>query len=180
VVELRDNSGLKIMAVGYTVLLGSVHEPEMLYQASQIVYNAHQNGLIVVLWICPQGKAVTNERDPHLIAGAAGVGACLGCDFVRLNYPHMNSAESKQLFKEAVLAAGRTRVISSGGPGRDIGAFLGRIQDQIHISGAAGVSVGRNLHQRPLDEAIRLCKAIHSIVIEGEMVEDALKYIAML
>jgi len=176
VIDFRDNSGLKILAVGYTVLLGSAHECRMLQQAAQIVYHAHQQGLIAVLWICPQGRTVSNERDPHLIAGAAGVGACLGCDFVRVNYPRMAGADSKEVFKEAILAAGRTGVISSGGTSHEIGAFLGRIHDQIQISGAAGVSVGRNIHQKSLDEAVRLCNAIHDIVIEGTTVEDALRH----
>jgi DhnA family fructose-bisphosphate aldolase class Ia len=180
VAEFRDNSGLKIMAVGYTVLLGSMYESKMLQQAAQVVYQAHQKGLIAVLWVCPQGKAVSNERDSHLIAGATGVGACLGCDFVRVDYPQMNGADSKELFKEAILAAGRTKVISSGGSSREIGAFLGRIHDQIHISGAEGISIGRNIHQRSLDEAIRLCDAIHDIVIEGSTVEDALKHMISL
>jgi len=37
--------------------------------------------------ISPGGKAVADEKDPHLIAGATGVAACLGSDFVKVNYP---------------------------------------------------------------------------------------------
>ncbi|MEW6378268.1 MAG: aldolase [bacterium] len=175
VVEFRDNSGLKIPAVGYSVYLGSMYEDEMLHHAAQVVYQAHQHGMLAVLWICPLGQAIEDERDSHLIAGAAGVGACLGSDFVRVNYPQTNGAKPQEMFKEAILAAGRTRVISSGGSSQDVGAFLGRIYDQIHISGAGGISIGRNLHQKSLDEAVRLCEAIHAVVIEGAMVEDALQ-----
>ena len=81
VTDFRDNSGLNILGVGYTIFLGSEDEAEMLYQAAQLVYNAHQFGLISVLWIYPRGKAVSDEKDPHLIAGATGVAACLGADF---------------------------------------------------------------------------------------------------
>ena len=35
--------------------------------------------ILVVLWIYPRGKAVKAEKDPALIAGAAGVALCLGC-----------------------------------------------------------------------------------------------------
>ena len=40
-----------------------------------------------MLWIYPRGKAVTAEKDPDLIAGAAGVALCLGADFVKVNPP---------------------------------------------------------------------------------------------
>ncbi|MEW5802197.1 MAG: aldolase [bacterium] len=181
VVDIRDNSGLKILAVGYSVYLGSVYESIMLHQAAQIIFNAHQQGLLAVLWICLHGKAVKekDERNPHMIAGAVGVGACLGCDFVRVAYPTMDGAEPREIFKEATLAAGRTKVISSAGSSREIGAFLGNIHDQIHISGAAGISVGRNIYQRSSDEAIKLCNAVHAVIIEGASVEDALAHMLL-
>jgi DhnA family fructose-bisphosphate aldolase class Ia len=87
VVDFRESSGLQILAVGYTIYLGSEYEAAMLRQAAQIVYQAHRHGLISVLWIYPRGKAVKDEKDPHLIAGATGVAACLGSDFAKVNYP---------------------------------------------------------------------------------------------
>jgi fructose-bisphosphate aldolase/6-deoxy-5-ketofructose 1-phosphate synthase len=70
VAEFRDNSGLRILGVGYTIYLGSEYEAEMLRQAAQIVYEAHRLGFVTVLWMYPRGRAVAHERDPHLIAGA--------------------------------------------------------------------------------------------------------------
>lgn len=87
VVDFKENSGLNILGVGYTIYLGSEFEAEMLVQAAQIIYDAHQHGMMSVLWIYPRGTAVKDEKDPHLIAGATGVGACLGTDFVKVNYP---------------------------------------------------------------------------------------------
>jgi len=34
-------------------------------------------------YLSATGTAVKNETDPHLIARATGVGACLGTDFVK-------------------------------------------------------------------------------------------------
>ena len=175
VVDFHASSGLNILAVGYTVYLGSEYEAEMLHQASQIVYNAHQHGLITVLWIYPRGKAVADEKDPHLIAGATGVAACLGSDFVKVNYPKKEGYESKELFKEAVMAAGRTKVVCAGGSSVDVKAFLQRLHDQIFVSGASGNATGRNIHQKPLEEAIRMCNAIYAITVDGESVEEAMK-----
>jgi DhnA family fructose-bisphosphate aldolase class Ia len=46
VVDFQKNSGLKILAVGYTIYLGSEYEADMLHQAAQIVYDAHYHGFI--------------------------------------------------------------------------------------------------------------------------------------
>ena len=175
VIDFRDNSGLKILGIGYTIFLGSKHEAKMLHQAAQLVYNAHQHGLISVLWIYPRGKAVSDEKDPHLIAGTTGIALCLGADFVKVNYPQKEGMESKEIFKEAVQAAGRTKVVCAGGSSKDAKDFLQELHDQINISGAAGNATGRNIHQKPLEDAIRMCNAVFAITVEGATVEEALK-----
>jgi fructose-bisphosphate aldolase/6-deoxy-5-ketofructose 1-phosphate synthase len=173
--DFRIESGLKILGVGYTVYLGSDREAEILHQAAQLVYEAHRLGYVSVLWMYPRGRAVKDEKDPHLIAGAAGVAAALGSDFAKVNYPEKPGFESSEVFKEAVQAAGRTKVVCAGGVSLDVKTFLQRLHDQIHISGAAGNATGRNIHQKPLDEAVRFCNAIYAITVEDASVEAALK-----
>jgi len=173
VIEFKENSGLDILGVGYTIYLGSEHESEMLSEAAQIIHQAHHYGLLTVLWIYPRGKAINDEKDPHLIAGAAGVAATLGSDFVKVNYPRKSGHDSALIFREAVLAAGRTKVVCAGGESTDAREFLQRLHDQIHISGAAGNATGRNIHQRPLDEAVRLCNAIYAVTVENAGVDEA-------
>lgn len=173
--DFREESGLKILGVGYTVYLGSDHEAEILRQAAQLVYEAHRLGYVTVLWMYPRGRAIKDEKDPHLIAGAAGVAAALGSDFAKVNYPEKPGFESSQMFKEAVQAAGRTKVVCAGGKSLDVESFLQRLHDQIHISGASGNATGRNIHQKPLDEAVRFCNAIYAITVEDASTEAALK-----
>jgi len=175
VAEFKENSGLNILGVGYTIYLGSEFEAEMLVQAAQVVYDAHQHGMLSVLWIYPRGTAVKDEKDPHLIAGATGVGACLGTDFVKVNYPKKEGEKSAEVFKEAVKAAGRTKVVCAGGSSDEAEAFLKKLHDQIHISGAQGNATGRNIHQKSLDEAVRMCNAVYAITVEEASVEEALK-----
>jgi len=172
-VEFMESSKLNILGVGYTIYLGSEHEGEMLSQAARLVFQAHQAGMVTVLWIYPRGRAVAEEKDPHIIAGAAGVALTLGSDFVKLNYPARAGQDSAEIFKEAVQAAGRTKVVCAGGESTDARLFLQRLYDQIHISGAAGNATGRNIHQRPLDEAIRLCNAIYAITMDNASVDWA-------
>jgi fructose-bisphosphate aldolase/6-deoxy-5-ketofructose 1-phosphate synthase len=176
VAEFKENSGLPIVGVGYTIYLGSEFERDMLREAAQTVAIAHEYGLVTVLWIYPRGKAVGGKNDellPHLIAGATGVAACLGTDFVKVNYPKEEGKESKEIFKEAIQAAGRTKVVCAGGSTMDATKFLQKLHDQIHVSGASGNATGRNIHQRPLDEAVRLCNAISAITLGDWRVADA-------
>jgi fructose-bisphosphate aldolase/6-deoxy-5-ketofructose 1-phosphate synthase len=171
--QFREHSGLNILGVGYTIYAGSEYEAQMLHEAAQIIYAAHQRGIIAVVWIYPRGAAVKDERDPHLIAGAAGLGCALGADFVKINYP-TNHADPKQAFKEAVQAAGRCKVLCAGGSSVDVSLFLERLWEQLFVSGAGGNATGRNIHQKPLKEAIQMCNAISAIVVSGVSVKEAL------
>ncbi|MGH2642673.1 MAG: hypothetical protein ACRDE2_01890 [Chitinophagaceae bacterium] len=175
VVQFAKNSGLKILGVGYTVYPGSEYETEMLKEAAQIVHQAHLHGLIAVLWIYPKGKAVRDEHNQHLIAGAAGVGVCLGADFVKLKVPEKNGEFSPEMMKEIVSAAGNTGVLCEGGTKENETLFLKQLHDQIHLGGARGSGTGRNIHQRSLQDAIKMANAIHAITVEEKTVEEAEK-----
>ncbi len=175
VVRFRKSSGLKIAGIGFTIYLGSEYEAQMLQQAAQAIFEAHQNGLVTVLWIYPRGKAVRDEKDPHLIAGAAGVAACLGSDFVKVNPPKKEGASSAELIREATLAAGRTKVVCAGGSSVDGAVFLRQLWEQIHTGGCAGNATGRNIHQKSLKEAVRMCNAIYAITVGNTSVEEAVK-----
>lgn len=171
--EFKKNSGLNILGIGYTIYLGSEFEHLMLREAAQAVYQAHQLGLISVLWLYPRGKAVKDEKDPDIIAGATGLAAALGSDFVKVNYPRKEGKKSAEIFKQAIKAAGRTRVICAGGSAADPETFLQDLFDQIFISGASGNATGRNIHQKPFEEAVRMCNAVSAITIYSKSVEEA-------
>ncbi|MFH2021351.1 MAG: aldolase [archaeon] len=176
VLELKKNSKLSIVGIGYTIFLGSEYESEMLAEAGRLITWAHQNGMLTVLWMYPRGKAVKDEKDPHLVAGAAGVALCLGSDFAKVNYPKKEGASEKQraeAFKETIKAAGRTKIITSGGSARDVKIFLQETYDQLHISGAMGNATGRNIHQKPFDEAVRMCNAVSALTIGSKDVKFA-------
>ncbi len=174
IVNIAEESGIKIAGVGYTIYLGSENEADMLAEAAQIINDAHFYGLVSVLWIYPRGKAVGDEKDPHLIAGATGVAACLGSDFVKVNAPKKDGKSSPELLKEAVRAAGRTKLVCAGGSTTTEEKFLSELYDQIHVGGASGNATGRNIHQKSLDDAVKFCNAIYAITVENKSVSDAL------
>jgi fructose-bisphosphate aldolase/6-deoxy-5-ketofructose 1-phosphate synthase len=174
VTDFKESSGLNILGIGYTVYLGSEYEHIMLSEAAKAVFKAQQNGLISVLWVYPRGKAVQDEKDPHLIAGAAGVAACLGADFVKVNPPKKDGKTDPALLKEATLAVGKTRLVCAGGSADDPAAFFKRLYDQIHIGGTQGNATGRNIHQKGLGPAVKMCNAISAITLDDESAEKAL------
>jgi len=159
VVSFKKTAGLAICGVGYTIYLGSLYETQMLEQAAQMIFAAHQQGLVAGLWIYPRGANIKNDIDPQLLAGAAGVAAVLGADFVKIKPPH----DVRDL-KMIVAAAGNTKVICSGGPRVDAKECIQHIHDQMQIGGVDGCAIGRNIFQLPLQEAVALTNAIADLI----------------
>ncbi|HJJ35865.1 MAG TPA: aldolase [Methanocorpusculum sp.] len=175
VAEIAEEYNLKVPAIGYTIYLGSENEAEMLTEAAELINDAHFHGMVTVLWIYPRGKAVKDEKDPHLIAGAAGCAACLGSDFVKVNAPKKDGKSDAALLQEAVKAAGRTKLVCAGGSTTSEEKFLEELYNQIHVGGASGNATGRNIHQKQLAEAVKFCNAIYAITVENKSLEEALK-----
>lgn len=159
--SLQKNSGLNIRGVGYSVYLGSSYESDMLYEAAGIVHEAHQQGLVAILWMYPRGYSVKNEFDGQIIAGAAGVAAELGADFAKIKVP---SSQNIHWLKTAVESAGNTKIIISGGEKQNSEKFLEEIETLIAQTGIAGVAVGRNIFECEPAHAQEMIKKISALV----------------
>ncbi len=175
VVQLKRQSKLNIVGVGYTIYLGSVYESIMLEEAAQIVKDAHKAGLFTVLWIYPRGKAVKKEKTQEILAGATSVGAALNTDFVKINPPEVRGKRDPKLLQRCVDAAGRTKVVCAGGSQKSVKAFLQELHDQIHTGRTSGNATGRNIHQKSLKEAIAMCNAVSAITFDNATVAEAMK-----
>lgn len=169
--RLKREGKLKVLGIGFTIYLGSEYEEKMLEEAAEAVRDAHEAGLIAVLWAYPRGKVIKKKNDAHLVAGAAGVAATLGADFVKVDAPD----DSTEL-AEAVKAAGRTKVICAGGESRDAREFLARLAEELK-AGAKGAAVGRNIHQKDLKDAVAMCRAISSLVVKGKNLDEVLNFL---
>jgi len=158
VIKLKEQSGLKIRAIGFTIFLGSEHEHKMLHHAAHAIFEAHQHGLVTILWSYVRGKTIKNDQDPQILAGAAGVANALGADFVKIKPP-----QNPQDLKIAVAAAGNTKVICSGQKRTESQQFLQTLQEQLN-AGASGCATGRNIFQHSTHEAITMTKEIAKII----------------
>lgn len=174
VLKFKKQSGLKIVAIGYTLYLGNKFEGKMLTAAAKAIFEAHQAGLTAVLWIYPRAKNI-NEENIHTIAGAAGVAAVLDADFAKLKYPYNSKDKKKtaQDYLEVTEAAGRTKIICVGGEKKTIPDMLEELVNQINIGKTSGLAVGRNIHQRSYEEAVRFSKALGSIIFKNADLKKA-------
>jgi fructose-bisphosphate aldolase/6-deoxy-5-ketofructose 1-phosphate synthase len=173
VLDLQRNN-LNIIGIGYTIYLGSEFEATMLKEAETAINQAHKNGLLTILWIYPRGRAVKNEKNIKIISGAAGVAAALGADFVKLNCPSGEIDDAAADLRQATLAAGKTGVIISGGENASISQIIYRTALQLKLGKTAGVAIGRNIHQRPFNEAINLCSGLAALIFDEADEQTAL------
>ncbi|HPY08422.1 MAG: aldolase [Patescibacteria group bacterium] len=175
VVNFKKNSGLKIVGVGYTLYLGGKNEGQMLARAAKTINDAHEAGLIAILWVYPRGKNI-KEEDIHTIAGGAGVAASLNADFAKVKYPY--GAKDKKIaakkFQEVIDAAGKTKIICVGGKKQKPQDLLEFTSLQL-TNGSVGLAIGRNLHQRSLKEATKLARALSALILKGVDLKEAIK-----
>jgi class I fructose-bisphosphate aldolase len=151
---------LGAVAVGYTIYLGSEHEPEMFQEFGRMEEEAHHAGLPVIGWMYPRGKAVADPLDNDVTAYAARVGLELGADIVKVHYTNQPDK-----FHWVVRSAGKTKVLSSGGEYQGDDHTLQQAKE-VMSSGAAGMAVGRDIWEskNPDDVSAKL----NQIVIEGK------------
>lgn len=173
VINFKEKNKANILGVGYTIYLGSEFEHIMLNEGANLCYEAHQEGLIVVFWMYPKGKSVIDENDPDIVAGAAGVAACLGADFAKVKVPKKEGQSSAELLKIASKAAGNTGIVCEGGSKKHPLDFLKELYEYINIGNARGNGTGRNIHQRPLKEAIAFANAIFNVTVNNKTPEEA-------
>lgn len=143
-------------AVGYTIYLGSAHDGKMFADFGRIVEEAHKLNMAAIAWVYPRGEFVKDETSKEITAYAARIGLELGADMVKIKY-----SGSRENFEYAVKAAGKTKVVLSGGPKVSDEEFLQIMRDVI-AAGAIGVAVGRNVWQHP--EPLEITRKIREII----------------
>ncbi len=133
---------LGAIGVGYTIYLGSKYESEMLQEFAKIEEEAHKKDLVVLAWVYPRGEKVEDETSPEITAYAARLALEMGADIVKIKY-----CGSVECFKKAVEAAGRTKVVLSGGAKTKTAEEFLEVVKNVMAAGAIGVAVGRNVWQ---------------------------------
>jgi class I fructose-bisphosphate aldolase len=153
---VEEAKELGAVAVGYTVYIGSEFEEEMLTEVGEIVEEAHEKGMAVVVWVYPRGKGVRGKKKRDLMAYAARVGLEIGADVVKIQ-----STGVKKDVEWAVESAGKCKVIVAGGVKKSERELLKEVREAVSV-GCVGVAIGRNVWQAkdPLGVAGKLRKVV--------------------
>ncbi|MBI4247830.1 MAG: aldolase [Candidatus Rokubacteria bacterium] len=146
-------------AVGYTLYPGSEHDAVMMREFAGVVREARDHGVPVIAWVYPRGKAVAKDTAPEVVAYAARIAFELGADIAKVKWT--GDVES---FRWVCQAAAETKVVLSGGVKTENPADFLAVVTGVIEAGGAGVAVGRNVWQRPREEAHAISKDILKIV----------------
>lgn len=146
-------------AVGYTVYIGSEYETRMLQEFAKIEEEAHGAEIPVIGWMYPRGSGAANDNSPEITAYAARIGLEIGADIVKIKY-----CGSEECFKKAVEAAGKTKVVLSGGVKTENPEIFLETVKNIMSAGAIGVAVGRNIWQN--ENASEISKKLKEIIFD--------------
>ncbi|WP_319541538.1 2-amino-3,7-dideoxy-D-threo-hept-6-ulosonate synthase [uncultured Pseudodesulfovibrio sp.] len=153
--------------VSVHVNLGDETEGQMLTDLGKVAASASEWGMPLLAMVYARGPKVADEYDPDAVAHCARVGAELGADVVKVNYP--GDPES---FARVVECACVPVVIAGGAKMKSTREFLDIVRTSID-AGGAGLSVGRNVFQH--SNPTRLVEVLNRIVHEGFSVDDAVE-----
>jgi len=154
--DILDAKKIGASAIGYTIYLGSAFEAKMFKEFSEVRSKSHQLGLASILWVYPRGEFITDEDSEEVTSYAARVGLELGADIIKIKY-----CGSESGFRKAVLAAGRTKVVLSGGPKAEKENFL-EVLRSVMRAGAMGAAIGRNIWQS--EDPLKAIQSIREII----------------
>ncbi|HEX6797009.1 MAG TPA: fructose-bisphosphate aldolase [Ktedonobacterales bacterium] len=177
---VEDAVRLGADAVGYTLYVGSPIQDQDFGQFRAVREEADAYGMPIIVWAYPRGEAIDAKggRDSlYAIDYAARVAAELGTDVVKINMPKINPEKDKlapkpynsmqptqeEAARMVVESAGRTLVLFSGGEMQGEGNVIEKARTAMD-AGATGLIFGRNVWQRPFDEALKLGHEIEEML----------------
>ncbi len=166
--------------IGYTLYVGSSSQDRDVPQLGRVRQACDRFGMPLIVWAYPRGRDVDAKggRDSlYMVEYAARVAMEMGADVVKINVPksrkpdgdypdayeELESLDEAAKLERVVRAAQRTLVIFSGGSYKTDDEFLANVRMGME-AGASGLMAGRNVWQRPRDEALALTERIHDIL----------------
>jgi class I fructose-bisphosphate aldolase len=182
IATVEDAVRLGADAVGYTLYIGSPLQTEDFVQFRKVREDADRFSMPIIVWAYPRGVAIEAKggRDSlYAVDYAARVANELGADIVKVNVPKVNPQKDaaapkpynsmqpsrEEAVRMVVESAGRALVLFSGGEMQGEGDVIDKARIAM-AAGATGLIFGRNVWQRPYDEALKLGQQIHEMMRE--------------
>lgn len=179
IASVEDAVRLGADAVGYTLYVGSPAQSEDFLQFMEIRQEADALGMPVIVWAYPRGSAIEAKggRDSiYAVDYAARVACELGADVVKVNVPTLDNLsalpkpyneladDQAAAVRRVVESAGKTLVLFSGGSRLNDDDLLARAH-MCMAAGATGLIFGRNMWQRPMEEALAMTQRLRDEVM---------------
>jgi class I fructose-bisphosphate aldolase len=182
IATVEDAVRLGADAVGYTLYVGSPLQADDFGQFREVREDAERYGMPIIVWAYPRGEAIDAKggRDSlYAVDYAARVANELGADIVKVNVPKIDPEKDaaapkpyntlhvsrEEAVRMVVESAGRTLVLFSGGEMQGDEDVIEKARIAM-AGGATGVIFGRNVWQRPYDEALKLSAQIRDMMRE--------------
>jgi len=153
-------------AISVQINIGAREEADMLKSAGAIGDACDEWGVPFITMMYPRGEQIKNPNDPEVVAHVARVGAELGADIVKTVYTGDVDSFKKVVSKVPV------PVVIAGGPKLENDLDVLRMVKEAMESGAAGVTIGRNVFQH--EDPKLITRAIAKVVFENASLEEAL------
>ena len=183
---VKDAVKIGADAVGYTIYVGSPRQGEDFLQFLQVRREAEEAGLPIVTWAYPRGKFAQEKGGKDtvaFVAYAARLANELGSDIIKINAPkpvkegqydpegsfacynELLALSPEEQLAWAVVNAGSTAVLVSGGSKLGDEDMLNKVKSAVR-AGVDGLIFGRNMWQRPMDEALEITRKVKKILTE--------------
>ena len=178
--SVEDAVRLGAVAVGYTCYVGSPAQDRDLRQMNEVRAECERFGMPLICWSYPRGSAIARrggQDSLYAIDYAARVASEMGADVIKINIPRDHSEadaaspapydslveDRREMLARVIRSAGRSLVIFAGGSKLQDDELLGRIEDCM-AAGGSGFIFGRNMWQRPMDQALAMTTRVHQVL----------------
>ena len=178
---VEDAVRLGADAVGYTFYVGSPRQTDDFIQVGRIRQECERYGMPLIVWAYPRGKHIEQKggRDSlYAVDYAARVAREIGADIVKLNIPKKSDKDKdmpkpyneldldyEEGARKVVASAQATPVLVSGGSKIGDEDLLEKARASMR-AGATGLIFGRNMWQRPRDQALEITERVKEILRE--------------
>lgn len=166
-------------AVGYTLYVGSPNQDEDFIRLTEVRNECERWGMPLIVWAYPRGAAIEEMggRDSlYAVDYASRLAHEFGADIIKLNVPKKGDKDARMPEKyqkiewdyesgirRVVRTAGNSMVLFSGGSKVSDEDLMNKARTAME-QGATGLIFGRNMWQRPMEEALALTGRIKELL----------------
>lgn len=182
---VADALRLGCTGIGYTIYPGTAERRLQYEQLRELISDAKSVGLVIVVWSYPRGGGLSlaGETSLDVTAYAAHIAAELGAHIVKVKLPtaHLEQEAARKMYEAQQVPRetltervrhvvqstfnGRRVVIFSGGATKENDSAVLDEARAIRNGGGFGSIIGRNIFQRPKEDALRLLDRMMKIYL---------------